>query len=142
MSNGDKFSAVIERAKEAFGVKSDAALAEAIGLKATAFNNRKKTGSIPYDELIAAAQPRNVDITWLLTGIGVAAQAMVDSNDPLAMRKRKLKDMIDQADNPKTLDAVQNDLERDEQYRELKREMADLRRQVQGQQTQRVRHAA
>ncbi|SMF94340.1 hypothetical protein SAMN02949497_1650 [Methylomagnum ishizawai] len=66
----------------------------------------------------------------------------VDSNDPLAMRKRKLKDMIDQADNPKTLDAVQNDLERDEQYRELKREMADLRRQVQGQQTQRVRHAA
>ncbi|WP_176225138.1 hypothetical protein [Methylomagnum ishizawai] len=50
--------------------------------------------------------------------------------------------MIDQADNPKTLDAVQNDLERDEQYRELKREMADLRRQVQGQQTQRVRHAA
>lgn len=43
------FGEVVERLKAVLGVSSDAALAAALGLKPTAYNNRKVAGSIPHE---------------------------------------------------------------------------------------------
>jgi len=56
------FDQVIGRAKTAFGVKTDAELCELIGFSTSRFANRKRTGSIPYAELIAVAAERKVSL--------------------------------------------------------------------------------
>jgi len=70
------FNEVINRAKESFGCKTSKALAETIGISPQVMGNRKKTASIPYEEIIAAAMRRGVDVQYILTGqlLGVATQ--------------------------------------------------------------------
>jgi hypothetical protein len=63
------FDEVIERAKNAFGCPTDKDLAELIGISPQALNNRKKTGSIPYEQIIASATQRGADLQYILTGI-------------------------------------------------------------------------
>lgn len=62
------FEDVISRAKLALKVNSDAELAELLGMTPTAFSNRKRTKSVPYERLNAALSSRNVDLKWVLTG--------------------------------------------------------------------------
>lgn len=61
------FESVIERAKEELRCDTDKALAERMGISPQTLNNRKKTKSIPYDELIAAALTMGCDIAYILT---------------------------------------------------------------------------
>ena len=68
MKHENKFDDVINRAKVALKVNSDAELAAAIGMSATAFSNRKKTQSIPFDKLTDLLKSRNVDFRWVFTG--------------------------------------------------------------------------
>jgi hypothetical protein len=79
------FGDVIARAKECFGVAKDTELAALLGISPQTLNNRKKTESIPFDELLGLAIKWNVDIAWLLTGqrsqplpISVAVPAGLD----------------------------------------------------------------
>ncbi|BBL73701.1 hypothetical protein MishRS11D_07990 [Methylomagnum ishizawai] len=50
--------------------------------------------------------------------------------DPLARRKAMLKLLVDQIDDEKGLDEIQVEIEKIEQMRELKREVAELRRKA------------
>lgn len=68
MNRGSRFEAVLDRLKLALRVHTDTAVAEALGMSRTAFVNRKKTGSFPYEELLAAAEQRGLDLSEILTG--------------------------------------------------------------------------
>jgi phage repressor protein C with HTH and peptisase S24 domain len=68
MKHENKFEDVISRAKVALKVNSDAELALAIGMSPTAFSNRKKAQSIPFDKLTDTLGSRNVDFRWVFTG--------------------------------------------------------------------------
>lgn len=112
--------------------------ADACGVSREMWGKYERGKGVPGGEVLFSFASRGADINYILTGMRVAVPAVSEGSDPLAIRKEKLKNMIDRADDPKTLDAVQNDLERDEQYREVKRELADLRREIR----QGSRHAA
>ncbi len=59
------FEDVVARARVAFGVKNDAQLCQLLGFSSSAFANRKKSGSIPFAELIEAAHSRKVSLDAL-----------------------------------------------------------------------------
>ncbi len=63
------FNDVIVRAKEVFGCKTDKDFADVIGIKPQTLGNRKKTASIPYDEIVAAAIKQAADLQYILTGM-------------------------------------------------------------------------
>lgn len=77
------FTEVIERVKQGFGYRNDAELARAIGMSASAFSNRKKSGSVPYEEIIRAANQRNMDLA-LLFGPGGSVPTLV--NDGVVLK--------------------------------------------------------
>ncbi|MEH0020869.1 MAG: LexA family transcriptional regulator [Desulfobacter sp.] len=64
------FENVLERAKKVLGVETDAQVADAIGMKPSAFNNRKRSGSIPFVHFVELASSQNVDLNWLINGEG------------------------------------------------------------------------
>lgn len=64
------FELIVERLKKQFVYRSDKELAQTIGMSPTAFHNRKKTGSLPYPEIIDFANSRNVNLNWVLSGEG------------------------------------------------------------------------
>ncbi len=61
-TNRDFFNSVIDRLRGALGLKNDTEIAEVLGLKATAFANRKKNGSIPYEEIVSVAAARGLNL--------------------------------------------------------------------------------
>lgn len=126
MKSGDKFGEVMERAKEAFGVRNDAALAAVIGMSPTAFSNRKQNGSIPYDELIAAATTRNVDIGWLLTGKRTVGNTRETAGIyEISPRKQAILDMLDKLDEAGQRE-IQEAAEKIERMREIERKLAEI----------------
>jgi hypothetical protein len=58
------------RYKEAARSASYAEVGRDIGLSTSAYANRKKADSIPYDTLLPAAHSRDISIEWLLFGEG------------------------------------------------------------------------
>ncbi|MBA3011106.1 MAG: helix-turn-helix domain-containing protein [Proteobacteria bacterium] len=64
------FEKVLERLKQVLNVESDKDVANAIGMNPSAFNNRKRSGSIPYSHFIDLSKKQNVDLNWILTGKG------------------------------------------------------------------------
>lgn len=59
------------RLKQATGVRTEKALAELLGMDASAFNKRKKRGSFPRESLdaLAASRPElRLDVQYVLTG--------------------------------------------------------------------------
>lgn len=63
-----QFEPVMDRLKEAVGAQSYAELGRMIGMSTSAYANRKRAGSIPYDSVIPLAYSRNISIDWLLFG--------------------------------------------------------------------------
>lgn len=64
------FDEVIDRAKKSLKINHDCDFAEKLGMKAGAFNARKKAQSLPYEELLILADAEKIDFNWLLTGEG------------------------------------------------------------------------
>lgn len=67
----DFFSESLGRLKHFLRVSKDGEVADALGLKKTAFSERKKRGSFPEKELRALAQQRpdlGIDVDYVLTG--------------------------------------------------------------------------
>lgn len=56
------------RLKEALGVSSYAELGRLIGLTTSAYANRKRADSIPYETIIPLAKAHKVSIDWLIFG--------------------------------------------------------------------------
>lgn len=64
------FNDVIERVKKSLKIKNDCDVAEKLGMKAGTFNARKKSNSLPYEEILVLANAEKLDFNWLLTGEG------------------------------------------------------------------------
>lgn len=63
-------AAVIDRMREALEVRSDTALAAALGVAKTTVSSWRRRDSIPYEKCIEIAIRANVHMHWLLTGEG------------------------------------------------------------------------
>ncbi len=81
------FKEVIARVKGALAIKSDAALARALGLETTTFYERKKRGSLPFEALCGLAQARGLDLNYLLLG-RPSAPAIPSTDEDLATIRR------------------------------------------------------
>lgn len=91
------FSQVL-RLKETLKVESDKEVAQALGIKPTTFNEKKRRDAFPEAELYALAAKRpelNIDVTYVLTGqrAGLlrpsvdAAIRVLGADNPAAVRE-------------------------------------------------------
>ena len=70
LHNAIIFSDIISRIKEVEKVQLDKDVQKILGLKQGTFAAGKKRNSIPFDELIAYCNNKNINLMWLLTGEG------------------------------------------------------------------------
>ncbi len=64
------FEIVLGRLKKALGLQTDAALHGLLGMSSSRYANRKRSGSIPYEQVLALCSSRNVNLNWLFYGEG------------------------------------------------------------------------
>lgn len=64
------FQEIMDRIKRYKGLKSDNAVAKILNLSRSAFSERKKRGSIPYEELAIFCEQEGISFDWLFTGEG------------------------------------------------------------------------
>lgn len=64
------FNEVIDRLKKVLKINHDYEVAERLNMKPGAFNARKKSDSLPYEEILLLAELEKLDYNWLLTGEG------------------------------------------------------------------------
>lgn len=62
------FEAVLGRIKQAMHFTTDAQVADFIGMSPSGLGNRKRAGSIPFENICTACASRGVNIEWVLTG--------------------------------------------------------------------------
>lgn len=63
-----QFEPVMSRLKDAVGAASFADLGRMLGLTTSAYANRKKTGSIPYEAIVDLASSEKISLDWLIFG--------------------------------------------------------------------------
>ncbi len=68
---------IIDRIKTLKSLESDTAIADLLGIKRSAFAERKRRSSIPYEELVSFCEREGLNIDWLLTGEGEARKVPV-----------------------------------------------------------------
>ncbi len=97
MKNDFNFDEIISRLKTAINVSNDADLAGRMDMKPNTFSNRKKAGSLPYEEIIRIADSENVNINWLFTGQGSVHrdQPIASPEDTLDQRHTVLLSLFD-----------------------------------------------
>jgi Bacteriophage CI repressor helix-turn-helix domain len=64
------FEIVMARLKEALKAKTFAEVGRSLGLTTSAYANRKRSGSLPYETLLPFSDSRNISSDWLLFGHG------------------------------------------------------------------------
>ncbi len=62
------FEPVMDRLKEALGVRRDAELLPVLGLSSSNYANRKKAGSVPLEDVARVATEKDLDLNWILNG--------------------------------------------------------------------------
>ena len=82
MISKHSFHVVCERLKKALSLSSDRALAMELGIKPAAFYNRKKSESLPLEEIIDICISRKVSIDWLFTNEGQPLKSGQQPNIP------------------------------------------------------------
>ncbi len=65
--NMNKFEKIVENLKKALKIKSDKDLAGKLNLKSTAFSERKRTNSIPHNEILELCISENLNINEIYT---------------------------------------------------------------------------
>lgn len=61
---------VLDRLQSVLGLKTDAAVAEALRMERTALEKHKSRGSLPFPQLVHFCLEHSLSIDWLLTGKG------------------------------------------------------------------------
>ena len=79
--NSPFFESVIERLKDLLSLGSDKELSEILKMTPAAFNNRKRSGSLPYKQIIDVGNKQNVNLNWLLTGEGPVYKDQIPSSE-------------------------------------------------------------
>lgn len=64
------FRDVATRLKSALSLPNDAALASALGLSRSNYANKKASGAIPYEAVLALSRERALNLEWVLWGDG------------------------------------------------------------------------
>lgn len=88
---------VLNRLKEVFSAKTDAALARAINVPKTTLSSWRQRKSVPYLKCVQLAEQHQISLEWLLTGRGEntrppeseLGQQMSDSESELARSKQQ-----------------------------------------------------
>jgi hypothetical protein len=73
------FEAALLRLKGALGMQADKDVAAALGMEASAFNQRKRRGSFPEKEVRALADKLHFDADYVITGVAQAALEMIQA---------------------------------------------------------------
>jgi transcriptional regulator with XRE-family HTH domain len=131
------FSARLKEERKRLGL-NQADAAEKCGIKRETWS-RYETGALtPGMEVMAAIALAGADVQYILTGVrsvapkapepapGYAVTEPSPDAGPMARKKAKIHQMVDQIDSEKGLDAVQDELERIAEVKELKRRVAEL----------------
>jgi hypothetical protein len=142
---------VIDRMRHLFGVESDGDLARILELPRSTVGNWRARGSVPYSICVDLAAEKGVSLDWLLMGVGsmyrpsgvysgaTLAEPITEApsyavaeppTGPMERKKAKIKQMVDQIDSEKGLDAVQDELERVAEMNALKRRVAELEKKA------------
>jgi len=65
-----EFEKTLEKMKILLGVAKDSEVAEAIGMKPSAFANRKKSESVPFSHYLKIVKSHNVNLNWFIYNEG------------------------------------------------------------------------
>lgn len=84
------FDDVIGRLKKALKINNDCELAERINMKPTTFNSRKKSQSLPYEEILVLANTEKLDFNWVLTGEGEMLKTKPEPIQPSSTEDRRI----------------------------------------------------
>lgn len=76
---------IIDRIKKLKGLDNDVQVADILGMKRTALAERKRKGSIPYEELVSFSDKEGIWIDWMLTGEGAMRR---DECQPILVKER------------------------------------------------------
>ena len=66
---------IIDRLKKLKALESDTAVADLLGIKHSAFAERKRRSSIPFEEIVSFCDKEGLNIDWVLTGAGPPERA-------------------------------------------------------------------
>lgn len=86
------WSDVVSRLRQAFGVRSEAAVARELGFASNAWANRKKASALPWDRIIEAALARGVSVDWILTGREASSERA--SGESVTLDEELLADVL------------------------------------------------
>ncbi|HSX60245.1 MAG TPA: helix-turn-helix domain-containing protein [Tahibacter sp.] len=84
------FETVMARLKEALKASTFAEVGRYLGLTTSAYANRKRSGSLPFETLLPFADSRNISADWLLFGIGTPFRDSDERVAPIAEIDPKL----------------------------------------------------
>lgn len=73
MDEGVDVSGVIQRLRQLYGVDTDAALSDALGVAKTTLSSWRKNARVPFPECVQAVRKYRCSWDWLLTGAGAGA---------------------------------------------------------------------
>lgn len=65
-----EFEKTLEKMKTILGVANDSEVADAIGMKPSAFANRKKSESVPFSHYLKIIKSHNVNLNWFIYNDG------------------------------------------------------------------------
>lgn len=87
-----QFEAVCTRLKQALKLRSDSALAEALGFTPQAFHKRRERGSMPREEIEELVRAHGLSLAWVMTGDGRMYEGDL-SDDALQQLQAQLEAM-------------------------------------------------
>ena len=64
-------SEILDRMREALSLRSDAELAQHLGVSKTTLSSWRTRNKVPYEQCIKVSTDMEIDVEWLLTGDGV-----------------------------------------------------------------------
>jgi hypothetical protein len=82
MNSEQRFTEVCGRIKKALNLETDSALAAVLGLKTNTFANRKKDGSLPFDQIEKLADSENLSLDFIFWGKGPRIESAADNSQP------------------------------------------------------------
>lgn len=105
--------------------------AQALEVARNTLYNWMEKENIPVNKLLELGR-LGADVSFILSGARTLPPLPSEPTpeDPLARRKAMVKMMVDQISDEKGLDEIQVEIEKIEQIRELKREVAELRQKT------------
>jgi hypothetical protein len=131
MKNEFNFEEVISRLKIAINISNDADLAGRMEMKPNTFSNRKKAGSLPYEEIIRLADSESVNINWLFSGEGpmYRDQLQAPPEDTLSQRQTNLLQLFDALDEDQQREILAT-AQKEERLKRMAEQLEDLKKKL------------